>query len=126
MATFEALKAIDAANAAISIFLENAPPLSESNGGAGVDLSGLQDQIPVLMITIQNAGRHLEAAQLPGLDTSARAEIDLYARNLERLKQFLTALRSYAEMRRDHLAIHSRKVSEVLAWCNAVKLSNLE
>jgi len=120
------LKLIGAANAEIFKFLENAPKLSHSSKGPEPSLSGIQERIAALMSAIQDVGRSLRALEINSLDDGARAEIDLYACGLRRLAEFLTALGSYAESRREQLAVQSRKVNQVLAWCDAVKLASRE
>jgi hypothetical protein len=126
MAALDALKLIGAANAEISNFLQNAPTLPPPYNQPAPNLSEVQEQVAALMVTVQNVGQRVKAAQLTSVDERARAEIDLYARNLDRLKQFLTALRSHAEARRDQLLAQFGKIQEVLAWCDAVKRSNLD
>jgi hypothetical protein len=126
MQAVDVLKLIDAANAEISRFLENTPMFSPSDNLTAATLSGLQEQVTALMLTVQNVGECVKAIPLASLDASGRAAIDLYALNLDRLNRFLKALGSYAEMRRNQIMAQSRKVSEVLAWCDAVKLASMD
>ena len=126
MAADDSLKLILAANAEIAEFLETAPAFSCRDAGPALSLPRVQEQVATLMLTIQNVGRCVRSAQSSGLDADARAAIDLYAHNLGRFKQFLNSLRSHAEARRHQLLVQSRKINDVLAWCVAVKLSNLE
>jgi hypothetical protein len=126
MTELDASSPVGAANDEISRFLENAPSFSPSENTTTVSLSGLEEQITGLMLTIHDVVQYVNASPLASLDTNGRAEIDRYARNLHRLKHFLTFVGSYAETRRDQLLAQSRKVSQVLAWCDAVKLANRE
>jgi hypothetical protein len=122
----DTLQLVRAANASISTFLEKVPVFSHAEDRPAVNLAGIQDQVTSLTFMVQRVGQCLAAVQLSSLDSNARTEIDLYGRNLNHLRQTLTALRAYAEHRRDQLAAHFRKINEVLAWCDAVKLSSAE
>lgn len=126
MERLDLLKNIGSANAQISSFLENAPSLSTPDNGSRVNLAGISKEVAALMVTIQQVGQKVQASQLSGTEAGTKAEISVYLHNLDRLKEFLTTLRSYAEARRSELAAQSRKMSGVLAWCDAVKLSNLK
>jgi hypothetical protein len=122
----DVLTMMAAANTEISAFLENTPTVSPSNADPAPNLSRVQEQIEALMLSIRNVSQWVKATETTSLGTAARAEIDTYRDNLARLKAYLLALRSHAETRRGELLAHSRKMHEVLAWCDAVKLSNLE
>ena len=123
----EALNLVRGANIEISGFLAEYSPLFPAKEGTRVPLPEIQQQLAAIYEAIRNVGRFLgKPPSLENLDAVSMAQINLYAGNLERLKSFLINLQTYAETWRDHLTADSRKISEVLAWCNALKLTASE
>jgi hypothetical protein len=119
--TSESLALIRSANSRISNFLARVPDLSGAGGGPPVNLASLQKQLAAISTLIDSAGPHLRVSQT--LDLEERAQVGVYAANLERLKSFIIALETYAGARRRHLEERARQVKEALAWCATLKLT---
>jgi hypothetical protein len=122
--TPESLALIRSANSKLSRFLARLPDLSQSGSSPAIDLGATQKQLAIMSSTIASVGRHLRISE--ALDVEARAQVETYAANLERLRSFIIALEVYAAAQRRQLAARAGQVKQSLAWCAALKLTTPE
>jgi hypothetical protein len=123
----EPIRRVRAANGEISGFLAQVADPFLAKGEAAAPLDEVQRQLEALAVTLETAGQSLGTPpSLDNLDAESRDEVNLYAAHLERLKNFLVALQTYAEGRREQLITGSRKISDALAWSDTLKLTTRE
>lgn len=122
------LATISSANAELSSFLEKASALPLDSGSSQALYRALEAQLPVIARVIEKTGSALASSfsfsESPEEELSV--QIDLYVRNLQRLKGLLPSLLAGAEARRNHLQAEARRINEALSWSGALKLTALD
>lgn len=82
-------------------------------------LTALERRLGTLMEQVQKVARSME----PGsLQQSGDEDARQYRAQLERLRNFMMELQTYAESRREQILSNTRQVSDALEWCNTLKL----
>lgn len=123
----EPISRVRAANRGISRFLAQVADPFLAMGEVALPLDEIQRQLEALSVTIETVGQSLGSPpSLDNLDAESRDEVNLYTAHLERLKNFLVALQTYAEGRREQLITGVRKISDALAWSDTLKLTTRE
>lgn len=123
----ESLKTIAAANAEIARFLNLA--LAEGLGGnnPAKALSAVEAQLPAIAATLEKAGGVLgPSIRTEALDHESRLQVELYTRNLQRLRELLPPLIASAEVQRRRLATGAGKIREAIAWLRALQSTEMD
>lgn len=123
----EPLRIIAEANAEIAGFLDRA--LAEGLGCSdpGKALSAIEPQLPAIAAILGKAGDAL-ASSIRGetRDRESRLQIDLYTRNLQRLRELLPPLLASAELQHRRLATGAGNVRETIAWLRALQSTKVD
>ncbi|MGH9327448.1 MAG: hypothetical protein ACRD2B_12295 [Terriglobia bacterium] len=121
------LTVVSSANAELSCFLEKALGLSLDSGSADIFYRALEGQLPAIARAIERTGSVLSSSPLPEKpDAELSAQVDLYLRNLQRIKGLLPGLLAGAEARRNGLQAEGRRIGAALSWSGAIKLIALD
>lgn len=121
----ETVNQIRAANLELARFLAQIPRLLP--GEQIPALGRIQGQLLALDSMTSSLARSLGPSDpRAGLDDEARTQVDLYAANLEQLRDFVTRLQAYAETRRGALRRQAHNLVESMRWCETAKITLAE
>ncbi len=116
---------LQSANGQIAGFLERAASLLPRPEEPWTGLPQIQSELAGLFATIARVRRELGESS-PALAAQAEGQLAAYAKNLERLRDFITTLQQAAGERRNRITAGAQKVNEALAWCRTLKLTALK
>lgn len=119
----ESLDLVRAANADLAGFLSEVSGFFPAKGMAAIPLAEVERRLAALMVVVQEVGRSIGPVFLVHSEGEPGDEMKQYRAHLEKLRNFMVALETYAEERRSQLLADTRQISDALAWCDTLKLT---
>lgn len=120
----ESLTIVASANARLSSFLHHASSHDSGHIDPGDILSMIESELPAIASILEEAGRAIGSTGLSeNLDEETRVQVNLYARNLQELKNLLTPILASAQARRQRLAENTQEIHETQSWLSTLNLT---
>jgi len=115
------------ANTELSTFLGQASTYIPGNGHPDKIMFAIEDRLPSIADAIEKAGSVIgPSTPADNLDPELKAQLDLYAENLRKLKSLLSCLLVSTEARQARLASNAGKARETLSWLRTLKSTQID